>query len=105
MLLAYLPLLLATLTLETAVIALLTKRDERRRAIAVCLALNCVTHPISTLLSWNGALDLPLAGILVTALEAIGYSALLPTSGPRAIGLAVAANLLSAAAGFVLSLD
>jgi hypothetical protein len=104
MLLVYLPLLLATVVLESAVIAGLTKRGHRRRAIAACLALNCVTHPIFTLLSWNGHLDFPLVEIFVTAFEAIGYSAILPTSGRRALGVSIAANLLSAALGYVLSM-
>lgn len=104
-LLAYLPLLLATIAIESAVIAGLTKRGHRRRAIAVCLALNCTTHPIFTLLSWNGHLDFPLVEIFVTAFEAIGYSAILPIDGPRAVGLSIAANLLGAALGYVLSMS
>lgn len=103
LLIAYLPLLLATVVLETMVVAGLTRRGNRGRAIAICVALNCVTHPIFTLLAWNGLLGFPTGEVFVTAFEAIGYASLVPTTMPRAVGLAIATNLLSACLGFVLS--
>jgi len=101
-LLAYLPLLAATLAIEVAVVAAASKRDLRRRAIAACLALNLLTHPMATLLSWRWNVDVLALEALVFLFEWVGFAQLLRIGLFAALRYTLLPNLLSALAGFGL---
>lgn len=104
--LAYLQLLSATLVLELAVAALLAPRaprDQRRATVLAALALNLLTHPLATALSWLAGTSWLALELAVTLAELLGYRALAPLPWRRASALAVLANLLSALAGLVLA--
>ena len=98
-LLSYLPLLLLTLLLEGAVVALLMPGSQRRDALRVCIALNLFTHPTSTLLSWRWNVDLIPLESFVFFCEWLGYGQILKLRWPRSLSLALLANLVSWAAG------
>lgn len=101
-LLSYLPLLAATLALETATVAAIGKRGERRRAVLACIALNLLTHPMATLLVWRWNVD-PLAlEAFVFLFEWLGFAQLLRIGLFAALRYALLPNVLSALAGFGL---
>lgn len=101
-LLTYLPLLLLTLAVELAVVAMLSPAP-RREALRACLALNLCTHPLATLIGWSLPTDETVALELVVFLaEWVGYSRLLQQSPLRALGLALPANAASLLAGVAL---
>ena len=104
MLLAYLVRLLATLALELPIAAGLAGAGRRRDACLAALALNLLTHPLATALAWrapHGWLPIELA---LTLVEALGYRVLAGLSTPRAVVVALLANLASAALGLLLAL-
>lgn len=101
-LLAYLPLLATTLGIEVAVVAAAAGRDLRRRAITTCLALNLLTHPMATLLSWRWQVDPFTLEGLVFFFEWLGYGQLLGVRPVGALRYALLPNVLSAAAGVAL---
>jgi len=101
-LLSYAPLLLLTLAIECRVIAAIAPRGERRNYLAVCLALNLLTHPLATLLSWRWGADILLIEGLVLLVEWLGYARLLGLSTVRSLWCSFATNLCSAAIAFVL---
>ena len=96
---SYLPLLLLTLAIECAVVAL-AARDRRREAVAVCIALNLLTHPMATLLSWRWGVNVLSLELLVFLFEWVGYSQLLRITTMKALRYALIANFCSALAGF-----
>ena len=70
--------------------------------LLAALALNLLSHPLAAGLTWlwpAGWLPLELA---LTLFEALGYRTLAGLSWPRALVLALCANLASAVAGLVL---
>jgi hypothetical protein len=98
-LLAYAPLLAATLLLEAALVAALARRDERRRLLAVAAGLNLLTHPLATLLRWQLSLGvLPLEGAVVAA-EALGWHTVAGLRPARALVFAAATNFVSVGLG------
>lgn len=98
-LLAYLPLLAVTLAIEVAVVAAASRRDLRRRAIDACLALNLLTHPMATLLSWRWSVDVLTLEALVFLFEWLGFAQLLRVGLVGALRYALLPNVLSALAG------
>lgn len=101
-LLTYLPLLLLTLAVELAVVAMLSPAP-RREALRACVALNLCTHPLATLLGWSLPTDETLVlELVVFAGEWVGYSRLLRLSPLRALRLALPANAASLLAGVAL---
>lgn len=92
---SYLPLLLLTLVLEFLVVRMLTRPPERAQAQKVCLALNLFTHPVATILLWQWSLGVLLVEVLVLLCEWLGYMQLLGRTPGRALGLALAANLVT----------
>lgn len=101
-LLSYLPWLLLTLVLEGAIVVAAAPRGHRSSALRACLALNLLTHPTATLLSWRWHID-PLALALLEFLfEWLGYRQLLDTPTSRSLRLAFSANLFSGAVHFAL---
>lgn len=102
MLLGYLPWLGGTLMLEIGAVAALAPGGVRRRAVAVCAAVNLCTHPLAFMLQRQGFADLLLLELLVTAVELLVYWRLLPLSALRCAVLAVVANLVSAGAMLVV---
>jgi len=100
--LTYLRLLAATLLIEAPLAAALAGRGRRRDTWIASVALNLLTHPAATGLTWlAGASWLPIE-LCVVAVEALGYRALTPLGRGRASAIALAANVLSALAGVLL---
>lgn len=99
---AYLPLLAMTLAIELAVVAAAAPRDCRRLVLTVCLALNLLTHPMATLLSWRWQVDPFTLEGLVFFFEWLGYAQLLGLRPVGALRYALLPNVLSAAAGVAL---
>ncbi|MFO1076813.1 MAG: hypothetical protein U1E73_03705 [Planctomycetota bacterium] len=97
-LLSYLPLLALTLLIECALVAAAAPRALRRRAITACLALNLLTEPLATLLSWRLGAEPVLPVLLAFCCEWLGYARLLDIPTGRALRLALPSNLCSAAA-------
>lgn len=98
-LLSYAPLLLLTIAVELAVVAAMSPRGKRNDVLAACVALNLVTHPLATLLSWRWGADMLSLELLVFSFEWIGYSRLLHRGTLPALRLAFFANLGSVLAG------
>ena len=101
-LVAYLPLLAATLAIELGLVAAAAKEVDRRRATTACAALNLLTHPMATLLSWRWQVDLLSLEALVFLFEWAGYAQLLRIRAVAALRYALLPNLLSAFAGIGL---
>ena len=95
--LSYLPLLLATLTIEGAVAFALGLRGSRGRSLQVCISLNLVTHSIATLILLYANAPFVLLEIAVTGVEFLGYRALAKTGVGRSLVIASTANLATAA--------
>lgn len=98
----YLPLLGLTLAIEAPVIAAAAPRRHRRATLAFCVALNLVTHPIATLLSWRFGADVLVLEAAVILAEWLGYELLAGLRTGAALRCAVLANLASALAGVVI---
>ena len=101
-LISYLPALLLTLLIEALVVLGIARRDRRRLALQVCLALNLFTHPFATLMSWRWQVDIVSLELLVFLCEWLGYASLLRIRALPALGYSAAANLASALAGIGL---
>lgn len=101
-LIAYLPLLLLTIAIECALIARLAPLGSRRRALAVCVALNLLTHPTSTLLQWRQGTDVLTLEIAVFCAEWLGYAQLLGVRTVTALRYSLLLNLCSALAGIAI---
>jgi len=101
-LLSYAPLLLLTIAIELTVVAAMSPRGRRKDVLAVCLALNLITHPLATLMSWRLGADFVSLEVLVFFCEWLGYSRVLRLATLPALRLAFFANLCSALAGIGL---
>lgn len=101
-LLSYLPLLLLTLAIESAIVAAAAPREDRRAALRACLALNLLTHPMATLLFWRWQVDVLSLELLAFFLEWVGYADILRLGKVAALRYALLPNLLSALAGAAL---
>lgn len=100
----YLLLLAATLLVEVPLAAALAGPRRRRDTWIAAAALNLLTHPMATGLTWLlGAPWLPVELAVVVA-EAVGYRALTPLGQRRSIAIALTANALSALVGVLLVL-
>jgi hypothetical protein len=101
--LQYLAWLGATLALEVPLAALLAGRGRRADTWRAALALNLLTHPAATAAIWlAGAPWLP-TELAVAAVEAAGLRGLTSLGRARALGIALAANAVSALAGLALA--
>jgi len=101
-LISYLPLLLLTLAAECAVLACLAPREQRRRALEVCVGLNLVTHPLVTLLSWRLGVDMLALELSAFLFEWWGYATLLRIRSITALRYALLTNVCSAVNGIVI---
>ena len=91
----YLVLLLLTIAIETAIaLGLMWKRRARLR-LDVPL-LNCLTHPVATVLMRWGLLPFWPAEILIWLAEAFGYRTVTGLSTRRALLLSGACNAVTA---------
>lgn len=97
--LAYAPLLLLTLAIEALLVAVAAPRERRRPAVCACLALNLLTHPMATLLSWRWQVDVFSLEAMVFLFEWLGYAQLLRVGALPALRYAFLPNLATAIVG------
>lgn len=98
-LLSYLPLLLLTLAIESALVAAVARRGSRRSAVSACLALNLLTHPMATLFAWRWQVDVLALELLVFLFEWLGYAQLMRLRLVPALRYAFLPNLTTAIVG------
>lgn len=97
----YLRSFLLTVAIELAVAALLLRRLDRRLVVAM-VVVNLLTHPALTLALREGRLAEPLGEALVVLVEWPLDRWLIGIPWRRALLVAVATNLVSWGAGFLL---
>jgi hypothetical protein len=94
--------LAATIAVEALVLALLTRRPDRRRVVTACVFVNCLTHPLAWILNSGGLPLFVAVELAVVAAEAWLYSTVVPASFGRALLWSVAANVPTLLLSFVL---
>ena len=99
--LPYAAALLGTIAIETGLARVLAPGDWQRLRLDTPL-LNLLSHPLLTLVVWNGVLSVPTAELGVILLETVGYRVLTRLAWPRAIGLAVVLNGVTWGVGVLL---
>ena len=99
--LLYAAALLGTILVETGLARVLAPGAWKRLRVDTPL-LNLLSHPLLTLVVWNGVLSLPAAEIGVILLETIGYRVLTRLSWPQAFGLSVVLNGVTWLTGILL---
>ena len=99
--LQYTAALLGTIAIETALARVLAPGAWKRLRVDTPL-LNLLSHPLLTLVVWNGVLSVPAAEIGVILLEAVGYRVLTRLTWKRALGLSVVLNGVTWLIGILL---
>ena len=72
------------------------RRPDLRLVVGTALFLNLFTHPLATMMTWNRGWMFGEIELVVLLIETLGYRIVARQSWPRAFGLALVANLVTA---------
>lgn len=91
-----------TVAVEVPIAVALAPRSMRRRMALDAFLVNLASHPAAWLLLARGLLDWWSTETLVALAECFAYRAVTGVAWPRAAGIALAANGVTAALSFIV---